>query len=440
MTLLAFAFKVIKVPWNFVHFLLFSFSTGRASHREVEPEVPEVPDLQKQLRKTDDELRRARQHSTDLEERYRKERKALDEAQSKLDQSIAILHTREQDLQRAKEIITRREQTISQLQSQTAAIETMLAQNNALLDTRTRELEVAQVFLTKQESFTEKEIIDQIEGLNYEIFQVAIVLSDEWESEEECETDGKLQDRDTTKTVRNVNEDEQAHAVLEEIRSWSTPRIAEITQLASQIEDPLALQVVFQAYLTHIVASFMSQWQFADHGLNQAMDRIFSALENEEPPAISGRWRALTHQYTQKVFHQEQTPDSLADFLAETLTSCVLCAGRDRDRARIKHAILQKAGDGLREVATFVFRLNKAIGEGITTSMLLPMVVMGGEMFDVRNMEDGYTEAKESGPVMCTTSMGLMRDLKRDDGKRNRAVLLKPKVALESVLAMLAEN
>ena len=281
MTLLTFAFKVIKVPWNFVHFLLFSFSTGRASHREAGPEVPEVPDLRKQLQTKDDELRRARQHSTDLEERYRNERKALDEAQSKLNQSVAISHAREQDLQRAKEIITRREQTISQLQSQTAAIKAMLVQNNALLDTRTRELEVAQVFLTKQESFTEKEIIDQIEGLNYEIFQVAIVLSDEWESEEEHETDGKLQDRDTTKTVRNVNEDEQAHAMFEEIHSWSTPRIAEITQRASQIEDPLFLQIVFQAYLTHIVATFMSQWLFVDDGLNQALNRIFTALENE---------------------------------------------------------------------------------------------------------------------------------------------------------------
>ena len=158
-----------------------------------------------------------------------------------------------------------------------------------------------------------------------------------------------------------------------------------------------------------------------------------------EPPAISGRWRALTHQYTQRAFHQEQTPDSLTEFLAERLTSCVLCAGLDRDRARIKRVILQKAGDGLREIAAFTFKLNKAIAEGITTSMLLPMVVMGGEMFDIRGMEDGYTEAKESGPVMCTSSMGLMRDLKRDDGKRDRAVLLRPKVAMESLLAMLVE-
>ena len=164
-----------------------------------------------------------------------------------------------------------------------------------------------------------------------------------------------------------------------------------------------------------------------------------------EPPAISGRWRALTHQYTQRAFHQEQTPDSLTEFLAERLTSCVLCAGLDRDRARIKRVILQKAGDGLREVATFVFRLNKAIGEGITTSMLWPMVIPCGEMFDARSMEDGYgdhdaaTKMKESAPVMCTTSIGLMRDLKRDDGKRDRAVLLKPTIALESVLAMLAK-
>lgn len=327
----SFAFKVIKVPWNFVHFLLFSFSTGRAS---VEPEVPEVPDLRKQLQTKDDELRRARRDFTDLEERYRKERKAVDEAQSKLNQVVATSRAHEQDLQRAKETIARRDQTIAQLQSQTATIETILVQNNALLDTRTRELEVAQVFLTKQESFTEKEIIDQIEGLNYEIFQVAIVLSDEWESEEEHETDGKRQDRDTAKTVRNVVEDEQAHAVFEEIHCWSTLRIAEIAQLASQIEDPLSLQIVFQAYLTHIVASFMSQWQFADHGLNQAMDRIFSAsighrttgnfwtMEGADPPVHPKSVSPRTNTRLARRF-----PSGEVDFMR------ALCRSRSRSRS-----------------------------------------------------------------------------------------------------------
>ena len=168
---------------------------------------------------------------------------------------------------------------------------------------------------------------------------------------------------------------------------------------------------------------------------------------NVEPPEISGRWRALTHRYTQKVFYKGPAPESsLTDYLVERLTSCVLCAALDRDHAQIKQTILQKAGVGLHEVATLALKLNKIIGEEVTTSMLSPIVIVGGKVFDARSMEDAFsdrgakTKVKESVPVMCTTSMGLIRNVKRDDGKLDRAVLLRPKVALESVLAVLVEK
>ncbi|ETW80439.1 hypothetical protein HETIRDRAFT_452034 [Heterobasidion irregulare TC 32-1] len=403
----------------------------------------EVDNLRESLRKRNNDLKSARSSKLRWKEGYEEQKRALEDARDEsemktkqLDSLVVTLHMLNNELQMATNTVVQREHTISQLQTKNQALETTLAQNKALLDTRTRELEMAQAFLTKQETFTEKEIIEQIEALNYEIFQVAIVLSDAWVGKGIHGTVGKPKD-----------ESEQSQTVFEEVQSRSTLRIAQIAQSAPQMGDPLFLQIVFQAYLTHVVASLIMRWVFGNPPLEKGMKNVFKALRDAEPPEISGRWRALTHRYTQKAFYKGPAPEiSLTDYLVEKLTLCVLCAALDRDHAQIKQTIFQKAGDGLHEVATFALKLNKIIGEEVTASMLSPMVIKGGDVFDARSMEDTFsdrgakTKVKESVPVMCTTSMGLIRDVIRDDGKLDRAVLLRPKVTLESVLAVLVEK
>lgn len=398
----------------------------------------EVDNLRESLRKRNNDLKSARSSKLRWKEGYEEQKRALEDARDEsemktkqLDSLVVTLHMLNNDLQMATNTVVQREHTISQLQTKTQALETTLAQNKALLDTRTRELEMAQAFLTKQETFTEKEIIEQIEALNYEIFQVAIVLSDAWVGKG---IQGTVE--------RPKDESEQSQTVFKEVQSRSTLRIAQIAQSAPQMGDPLFLQIVFQAYLAHVVASLMLRWVFGNPPLEKGMKNVFYALQD------AGEWPSLRfHRYTQKVFCKGPAPESsLTDYLVERLTSCVLCAALDRDHAQIKQTILQKAGVGLHEVATLALKLNKIIGEEVTTSMLSPIVIVGGKVFDARSMEDAFsdrgakTKVKESVPVMCTTSMGLIRNVKRDDGKLDRAVLLRPKVALESVLAVLVEK
>ncbi|KAI0310514.1 hypothetical protein OF83DRAFT_1178465 [Amylostereum chailletii] len=67
-------------------------------------------------------------------------------------------------------------------------------------------------------------------------------------------------------------------------------------------------------------------------------------------------------------------------------------------------------------------------------------MVLPGSVFDKKDAEDAYggeSSAVQSTPVLCTTSLGLERRIRKDDGTVERTVLAKPKVALESVVEIL---
>lgn len=268
-------------PPNFVRFPMDYFWRGRTgAHCDAELEVD---NLRESLRKRNNDLKSARSSKLRWKEGYEEQKRALEDARDEsemktkqLDSLVVTLHMLNNDLQMATNTVVQREHTISQLQTKTQALETTLAQNKALLDTRTRELEMAQAFLTKQETFTEKEIIEQIEALNYEIFQVAIVLSDAWVGKG---IQGTVE--------RPKDESEQSQTVFKEVQSRSTLRIAQIAQSAPQMGDPLFLQIVFQAYLAHVVASLMLRWVFGNPPLEKGMKNVFYALQD------AGEWPSL---------------------------------------------------------------------------------------------------------------------------------------------------
>jgi hypothetical protein len=85
--------------------------------------------------------------------------------------------------------------------------------------------------------------------------------------------------------------------------------------------------------------------------------------------------------------------------------------------------------------------LNSNIAEGVTSSILLPCAADMGTSFNDVFMEDsfGASEGEEADKtVMCTTGLGLLRLTPEEDGSENRTYLLRPGVALHTVLGILA--
>jgi hypothetical protein len=60
-----------------------------------------------------------------------------------------------------------------------------------------------------------------------------------------------------------------------------------------------------------------------------------------------------------------------------------------------------------------------------------------GAPFDAAAADDVLAPAPSAGRILCTTELGLARECRHDDGRTERAVLLRPKVLLDSVETLL---
>ncbi|THH07992.1 hypothetical protein EW146_g9134 [Bondarzewia mesenterica] len=436
------------------------------------------------LKTKDQQLRNSAQErdviAEKLRELERKLKKAQEEGEGKtnrirdLDSQLLAANTSyrssQRELESTRAIVAQHEVTIGQLTTHFEAIRNTHAHTKALLETRTRELAAAQVFLDKEESFTEKEIIDQVRELNYEISQVAVTLADSLEAEalepiqrnEEQNPGGESEGQETVgeheqnavkvegQGQRSQAREEEVSTAIEDITMQLGPSIAGLLQVVDHTEDPLLLEIVFQSYIANYAQGVTTRWHFgADTSVDEALGAILTALEEDEPAAISGRWRTLTRRYAQKAFPSEPLMvDPFVHEIARFIASCLLGAGSGRDRATVEATVLERAGEGIREVISLSLKLNKAVGEGITSSMISPIVIEGGEAFDIGSMEESYSdnngepngEMMAAPVVMCTTSIGLRKRVQKANGRRETTILLKPQVALETVIIALPKR
>lgn len=96
------------------------------------------------------------------------------------------------------------------------------------------------------------------------------------------------------------------------------------------------------------------------------------------------------------------------------------------------------AGEKIMAVVEIALRLNRMLGEEITTADIETTWVHSQESFDSMWMEDDYGDWRGNGHgavrVLCTTDLGLRRLVKaKNENGWEDTVLLKPKVALEEV-------
>jgi hypothetical protein len=104
------------------------------------------------------------------------------------------------------------------------------------------------------------------------------------------------------------------------------------------------------------------------------------------------------------------------------------------------------AGDKILTVVGIAWRLNRMLGEEITCADIETTWVHSQENFDPVWMEDDYADWRGSmhggaARVLCTTDLGLRRLVKSsNENGWEDTILLKPKVALEELLASLELN
>ena len=160
--------------------------------------------------------------------------------------------------------------------------------------------------------------------------------------------------------------------------------------------------------------------------------------------AVSGRWRALTRTLVRSILHgqTEDVSSRLIPTVFNAIADALLVAGCQGTKDQIRDKLTARFSMKVSVLATMALRLNEVVGEEITSCELKAISMPYGVPFSTRTMDDGYDDgrwhglASESPQVLCTTELGLLKEVKRyNDGKAgwHRVVLAKPKVALESL-------
>lgn len=103
--------------------------------------------------------------------------------------------------------------------------------------------------------------------------------------------------------------------------------------------------------------------------------------------------------------------------------------------------VTSKFGERVYSIIDAAVNVHRMLGEGITSGDFEVVTCKGGVTFDPVSMEDTVSDVPFSGErsvVLFTTEMGLKREsrgVKEGHMMKESSILLKPKVALESVVA-----
>ena len=306
-----------------------------------------------------------------------------------------------------------------------------------LLEARTRELKAAQVYLTKADTLSGAEVIALLDALNVEILQTSAFISDSY---------------DFARQPAHADERKEASSRISELMGST------LTQLLSTVlhsEDPLLVQIALQGATVEFSRWIIMTWDFDGLQAEQPLAEIYNDIREtgesflfesvtytddfSESQAVGGRWRALTRAHAQKVALQEaDLHATMVAHISDTLVIILVAAGCTKSYEETYRLFTQKFGERISNIVKMASRLNKAMGEEVTSADLWPTNATSGDKYDSANLDDFETngEDAEGKTVLCTTALGLQRSEKVVQGnvvEFKTTTLLKPKVAVESV-------
>jgi len=138
----------------------------------------------------------------------------------------------------------------------------------------------------------------------------------------------------------------------------------------------------------------------------------------------------------------------LVSDVADALSNVFVSAGHKDSRPAIQDRIVNGFSEQITTVLKKAQRLNKHIGEGVTSCDLEALYIAPDVAFNPITMEDAVGTPSSHKPtnglesIICTTDLGLVRAEKISGtrGEWNESILLRPKVILYSGIASVNGN
>ncbi|TFK33570.1 hypothetical protein BDQ12DRAFT_657855 [Crucibulum laeve] len=387
-------------------------------------------------------------HHKSESRRYREELHVLEEERQALSESLRLVKSEmdavERRAQEAEERLKRRSKELRDASDRNRELEMLLqkreddlrrmdaqyTQTRQFLDTRTAELKGAQVFLSTADTVSGGELIVKLEALNSEIFQCAAYLAESFPYTKP-EGERELRLSSGTERLKKVLGERLFMIIM---NRWKT----ELDEV-----DPLPVQVALQFLIISWSAHIITAWSIDDPRFSTKMGDIYNKIRKSEEQAISGRWRAITNRKTRS--SMSRSPGILDGLLSYILDLQLIAGWRVNEADKL--ASVGTLKERLTPIVKSVFEVKSAIGEGITSADMDPLIIPPGEPFNPTTMENAYEEHRQKiseeesrrGIIVgCTTEMGLrmavMRKLTNGTLQPHSETILKPKIITEATL------
>ncbi|KAG8220477.1 hypothetical protein J3R82DRAFT_3172 [Butyriboletus roseoflavus] len=400
--------------------------------RELEESVKETAEENRKLKEEIAQLRASHQkvvdESTTLSQSLKREREDKSAMQQSLrreeDEKGRVLSQNQRltgELGGLRRQLESKDVDLKNIRNEFQHSQTKHDELTTLLEARSRELKGAQVYLTKADTLSGAEVIALVDAVNVEILQSAAFIADSF---------------DFARQPAHADEIVEASGRISELMGST------LTHLLSTVvhsDDALLVQLALQGAIVEFSRWIIMTWDFDGLQAEQPLAEIYNDIRETETQAVGGRWRALTRAHAQKVALQEgDLHATMVAHISDTLVIILVAAGCTKSYEEAYRIFTQKFGERISNIVKMASRLNKAMGEEVTSADLWPVNTTSGNVFDRANMDDfeGNGEDSEGQAVLCTIALGLQRSekiVRGDVVDFKTTTLLKPKVALESV-------
>ncbi|KZP28390.1 hypothetical protein FIBSPDRAFT_729036 [Athelia psychrophila] len=313
------------------------------------------------------------------------------------------------------------------------SVRVQLESTLSLLEDRTRQLQSARPFLAQKDSVSSAEAIGLVQALNADIFQLAAFMSDSFSAatNETPETPADTPADEDPKGAHRIK-GHLGDQLMESLTSWP------------HTDDPTVLQMALQFYLVQLCRQITGSWTFDE--ASPVLSKLYEQVRNSEDQAVAGRWRALSRSHLRHLGSVGK--DILSDirkYVCGGLGDILIRAKCQLSPLGAVEALTSKFGDRIYAIIDAALNINRILGEEITSGDFEIVTCPGGVTFDPTWMEDAAYNSfyDEKSIVLCTTEMGLKRESREVKGgemAKEFTLLLKPKVALESVLAQISSD
>ncbi|KAG1737854.1 uncharacterized protein EDB91DRAFT_1249529 [Suillus paluster] len=182
----------------------------------------------------------------------------------------------------------------------------------------------------------------------------------------------------------------------------------------SHSEDPILIQIAFQAYVSQYLCWLSTTWITGG-----GKERLGTADQSGTTQTVTAAWDALAHILSKHLeLDDAQLCSAAASKIIAGLADILLVAGCNATRSQLCDALKHKFSEKISLLAKSGMRINRLV-------------------FDSACMDDGYDDGEHhkdtaNNRVLCPTDIGLWQRSKGANG--GMRILLKPKIALESVV------